>query len=95
MKKYAYYRDGLLPNYVCRLVIDGDEMLAESWDYKGKKWVPDADAWETIQDQRGNWSLDEDYVEEYIEKMLDSFPNLVKHNTIAKPEGAKRKKLDF
>ncbi len=91
MKKYAYFRDGLLPDYVVRVVIDGDEAIAEAWDYKNKKWVPDADAWETIDDGVGNWSLDADYVEEYIKKMVERFPYIVKRDLITKSEGAKRK----
>lgn len=90
--KYAYYRDGLLPDYVVRLTIDGDDRTAESWDYKKQKWVLDADAWDTIEDQIGNWALDEDYVEEYIQKMIKRFPYVVEHERMEKPEGAKRKK---
>jgi len=90
-KKYAYFRDGLLPDYVVRETIDGDVAIAEAWDYKNKKWVPDADAWETIEDGKGNWSLDAEYVEEYIQKMIERFPNLCGFDLKTKPEGSKRK----
>lgn len=91
MKKFAYYRDGTLPEYVVRVTIDGDSCVAEAWDYKNKKWVPDADAWDTIEDQRGNWALDEDYYEEYIQKMIDRFPKTAEWSVKPKPEGATRK----
>ena len=91
MKKVAYYRDGLIPDYVVRVVIDGGEAVAEAWDYKNKKWVPDAKAWETIDDGKGNWDLDKEYVPEYIKKMVERFPYLVDHELKTEPEGAKRK----
>jgi len=91
MKKYAYYRDGTLPIYIVRLAIDGDSCVAEAWDYKNEKWVPDADAWETILDQRGNWDLDEDYWEEYAKKMIDRFPKTSEFSPKPKPDGATRK----
>lgn len=91
MKKIVYFRDGLIPDYVVREVIDGDTVIAEAWDYKNKKWVPDADAWETIEDGKGNWSLDPEYVDDYIQKMIERFPYIVEKGLIAKAEGAKRK----
>ena len=90
--KYAYFRDGTAPGYIVREVIDGDDLTAEAWDYYNEKWVPDAAAWETIDDQRGNWSLDEDYVDEYIQKMIERFPDLKEWSITPNPEGAKRKK---
>ena len=91
MKKYAYFRDGLLPDYIVRETIDGKEAIAEAWDYKNKRWVPDADAWETIEDGQGNWSLDADYVDEYIRKMIERFPDVEERELKAKEDGAKRK----
>ena len=92
MKKYAYYRDGLLPSLVVREVVDDNERVAEKWDYKSKKWRPHGPAWETIDDQRGNWDLDEEYVEEYIQKMLDRNPKLKEIDAVFEENGAVRKK---
>ena len=92
MKKYGFYRDGLCPQLLARVTVDGDELLAEYWDYKDEKWVPDAGAWETIDDERGNWAVPSDGVQDYIESMLERFPWLKECNIQAEPEGAKRKK---
>ena len=89
-KKYAYYRDGLVPDLVVRRTYADGEELAEFWDYKDKKWVPSAGAWNTVDDERGNWRLPEEDVEGYIERMIERFPDVVNRNIIAKPEGAKR-----
>ena len=91
MKKYAYYRDGLLPVNVVRETIDGDVAIVEVWDYKNKRWIPDGKAWETIEDGKGNWALDAEYVEEYIQKMIDRFPRVLEYDMKGNPEGAKRK----
>lgn len=91
MKKVAYFRDGLVPEFVVRETVEDGKAVAEIWDYKAKKWVPDADAWETIEDQRGNWSLDADAVEGYIQRMLERFPEIAEKNLEVKAEGAERK----
>ena len=91
MKKYVYYRDGLLPSLVVREVIDDDKRVAEKWDYKERKWRPHGPAWETIDDQRGNWDLDDDYVEEYISKMLDRNPKLAEKEAVFVEAGSVRR----
>lgn len=91
MKKVAYFRDGLMPELVVRETVDGDKAIAEVWDYKDKRWVPDADAWETIENNKDSWALDAEYVENYIQKMLERFPGIAEQNLKVNTEGAERK----
>ncbi len=91
MKKRAYYRDGLCPQIVVRMTYGDGEALAEIWDYKDKKWVPNANAWETIDDSIGNWRLPEEDVEDYIERMIERFPWLTECNSKVVKEGSVRK----
>ena len=89
-KNYQYFRDGDCPQILVRHTYGDGEGLAESWDYKDKKWVPDAKAWEIIEDSRNKWALPEEDIPDYIERMLERFPWLAVCNVNAKPEGAKR-----
>ena len=88
--KSVYYRDGLCPQIVVRHSFGDGEAVAEVWDYKDKKWVPDAGAWDTIHDSRGNWRLPEENVEGYIEKMIEMYPWVTEQNVVAKAEGARK-----
>lgn len=92
MVKYVYYRDGLTPGYVVREKIEEDRLTAEAWDYKRKKWVPDAAAWETIDDQRNNWKLDEDLVDSYIQSIVERFPEYKDWEVKDGSKGAVRKR---
>lgn len=75
--KYAYFRADAPHDWVVRETIGDDYLLAETWDYKTKRWVPDADAWEVIRDDEGNWGLtDKDDAERYIRRMIEEHPNL-------------------
>ncbi|MBQ4196335.1 MAG: hypothetical protein II659_00610 [Bacteroidales bacterium] len=89
-KQVAYYRDGTCPQLVVRRTFGDGEGLVEFWDYKDKKWVPNADAWDVVDDAQGNWRLPEEDVEGYIERMMQRFPKLAESNIVPKPEGAKR-----
>ena len=91
MKKVAYFRDGLCPQLVVRETVENGVATVEHWDYKDKKWVPDADAWETVDDQRGNWRLDAESVNDYIDEMMQRFPWLAECNIHPSEDTAERK----
>lgn len=92
MKKYVYYHDGLIKHYVVRETITDDYLLAEAWDYKTMKWIPDANAWETIDDNYTNWGIPEDNVKGYIQRMLREYPECANHGLRAVTDGAKRRR---
>ena len=88
--KYAYYRDGLVPTFIVRRTYGDGKGVVEVWDYKNKKWVLNADGWDTVNDTVGHWRLPEEDVAGYIASMEERFPSIKDHSVPAKPDGAKR-----
>ncbi len=96
--KYAYFHDDDDPSIIVREALKyGDTegtATAQYWDYKNEKWVTSASAWEILdQGDEKLWTLPEDYVQEYIAKMLKRFPREKEYSVIEKVDGATRKRV--
>ena len=91
MKKVRYYKDGLFPEMIVRCSTDGDRQSVDVWSYTDKKWVPDANGWETVDDAEGHWSLTEEGAKKLIDQYVSDGNKHTKVKWNHKAEGAKRK----
>lgn len=91
MEKVEYFRDGLLPFVVVRMVVKDGGAEAQTWDYKKEAWVPDGKAWKTIDDDHSNWGLGREEPKDYIADMLERFPQVKENEMRVEAEGAFRK----
>lgn len=91
MKSVKYYKDGLFPEMIVRCSTDGDRQSVDVWSYAEKKWVPDADGWETVDDSEGHWTLTEEGAKELINRYVSEGNKHTKVKWKHKAEGATRK----